>query len=241
MLEPDPTPQPRRHSVTRVLIALQADLDRHGLRLAASGGGLHVVGQVATGRAALALAERDPPDVVVVDSRLSDMSGVELTCRLLARRPCPRVLLYGESGDEEVVLEALAAGAAGYLTRESSLEELIDGIRTARAGVVPLPLGMVTSLARQLREALPVRAPGPELSPRELAVLRLLTTGMDNTHIAGALSLSPTTVKKHISHVLEKLGVSNRVQAAVYAVRRGIAGPDVRDDGADLDRASESS
>jgi DNA-binding NarL/FixJ family response regulator len=205
----------------QVLIALSTDLDRHGLRHALDGGELSVVGQAGTGEAALALLDRDRPDVIVVDALLPDMSGIELTSRLLSRRPDLRVLLYTEP-EEEAVLEALAAGAAGCVARDSSLKELIDAIRTARAGMVALPLEMVAKLARRLQVAPPGGVGSADLSERELAVLLLLAAGMENERIGLELSVSPTTVKRHISRILEKLGVTNRVQAAVYAVRTGL-------------------
>ena len=194
-----------------------------------------VVGHVDTGADALELARRLGPDVLVSDVWLPDMSGVELTSRVLAQLPRCRVLVFSEPLDDDVLLDHLAAGASGYVTIGSSLEELVHGIRLARAGGVPLPQRAAARLAERIRD-LPRTNRGREgsaarLSDRELDVLRLLCSGMDNVRIAKVLSVSPTTVKKHVSRILAKLKVDNRVQAAVYAVRTGLADPSSRDDG----------
>jgi two-component system, NarL family, response regulator LiaR len=172
--------------------------------------------------------------VLVTDAWLPDMSGVELTSRVLAQLSSCRVLMFSEPLDEEMLLEALAAGASGYVAYGSSVEELLHGIRLARAGGVSLPQRAAASLAARMRElprARPARdSAAARLSDRELDVLRLLCTGMDNERIARVLMVSPTTVKKHVSRILSKLRVENRVQAAVYAVRRGLVDASSSDD-----------
>jgi two-component system, NarL family, response regulator LiaR len=224
--EGQPRTQPRPK--TSVLIALPSDLYRHGMRSALNTLDVDVVGHVNTGADALELARQLGPDVLVSDAWLPDMSGVELTSRVLAQLPRCRVLVFSEPLDDEVLLDALAAGASGYVTIGSSLEELLQGIRIARAGGVPLPQRAAARLAERLRD-MPRTSRGREgsanLSERELDVLRLLCSGMENARIAKVLSVSPTTVKKHVSKILTKLKVDNRVQAAVYAVRTGLADP----------------
>jgi DNA-binding NarL/FixJ family response regulator len=220
---------------TSVLIALPSDLYRYGMRSALSTLDVDVVGHVDTGADALELARRLGPDVLVSDAWLPDMSVVELTGRVLVRLPRCRVLVFSEPLDDEVLLDALAAGASGYVTIGSSLEELLQAIRLARAGGVPLPQRAAARLAERIRD-LPRTSRGREgsaarLSDRELDVLRLLCSGMDNAGIARVLSVSPTTVKKHVSRILAKLKVDNRVQAAVYAVRTGLADPSSRHHG----------
>jgi DNA-binding NarL/FixJ family response regulator len=218
-----------------VLIVLASDLYRHGVRTALDTRDVHVVGQAGTGAAALKLAHRFIPDVLVTDARLPDMSGIELTSRVLAQLATCRVLVFSEPLEEEVLLDALAAGASGYVPYGSSVDELLDGIRLARAGGTPLPQPAAARLAERIRELPridPAGAPSAaRLSDRELDVLRLLCTGMDNEHIARMLTVSPTTVKKHVSRILSKLKVDNRVQAAVYAVRMGLAEPASRSHG----------
>jgi DNA-binding NarL/FixJ family response regulator len=214
---------------TSVLIVMPSELYRHGVRMALDTRDVRVVGHADTGAGALKLARRWGPDLLVVDAWLPDMSGVELTSRVLAQLPGCHVLMFSEPLDEEVLLDALAAGASGYVANGSSVEELLHGIRLAGAGGVPLPQPVAARLAARIRE-MPrtsrVReASAAKLSDRELDVLRLLCTGMDNARIAGVLTVSPTTVKKHVSRILAKLKVDNRVQAAVYAVRMGLADP----------------
>jgi DNA-binding NarL/FixJ family response regulator len=219
---------------TSVVVALPSDLFRHGLRSALEPHDVDVVGQAATGAAALTLAEKLVPDVLVIDAWLPDMSGIELTSLLLARLPDCRVLMFSDPLDEDSLLDALSAGVSGCVANGSSVEELLHGIRLARAGGVPLPRRVATMLAGRVRE-MPRTSPAQEdsaakLSARELDVLKLLCTGMDNARIAAVLTVSPTTVKKHVSRILAKLKVHNRVQAAVYAVRMGLADASSRED-----------
>jgi DNA-binding NarL/FixJ family response regulator len=228
--QPRPAPRP-----TSVLLVMPSELYRHGMRMALESRDFRVVGHAATGAGALELARRVRPDVLVVDAWLPDMSGVELTSRVLAQLPSCRVLMFSELLDEDVLLDALAAGASGCVANASSVEELLHGIRLAEAGGVPLPQPVAARLAERIRE-MPrtsrVRdASAAKLSDRELDVLRLLCTGMGNARIAGVLTVSPTTVKKHVSRILAKLKVDNRVQAAVYAVRMGLADPSSRTPG----------
>lgn len=230
--ESEPSFAPGR--TTSVLIVLPSDLYGHGMRLALDARDVHVVGHASTGAAALKQAERLHPDVLVIDASLPDMSGVELTSRVLARLPECRVLMFSEPLDEDVLLDALAAGASGYVANGSSVEELLLGIRLARAGGAPLPQRMAALLAARVREipraSQDWQPSSARLSDRELDVLRLLCTGMGNEGIAAILTVSPTTVKRHVSRILAKLEVENRVQAAVYAVRMGLVEPPPRND-----------
>jgi DNA-binding NarL/FixJ family response regulator len=224
--------RPAPRSTTSVVIVMPSELYRHGMRMALDTRDVRVVGHAATGAGALKLARRVRPDVLVVDAWLPDMSGVELTGRVLAQLPSSRVLIFSAPLDEEILLDALAAGASGYVANGSAVEEVLHAIRLARAGGVPMPQPVAARLAERIRE-MPrtsrVRdASAARLSDRELDVLRLLCTGMGNARIAGVLTVSPTTVKKHVSRILAKLKVDNRVQAAVYAVRMGLADPSSR-------------
>jgi DNA-binding NarL/FixJ family response regulator len=186
-----------------------------------------VIGEAASGADSVALALRARPDVVVMDLNLPRVSGIEATRQLVAAVPSMRVLVLTVAADERTVLDALIAGACGYLLKESSTEEIVTGIRAAAAGQSFVSPSVGHHVLGRLRgQAGPrdgVAAPEVKLSERELDILRLIAEGCDNDEIAARLFLSPRTVKNHVSSILGKLEMDNRVQAAVYAVRRGIA------------------
>jgi DNA-binding NarL/FixJ family response regulator len=198
---------------------------RSGLRSLLVEHGFDVVGEAPSGEAALPLIERRHPDLVVMDLNMPGMSGVEATCRLSERSPAPTVLVLTVSTAQADVIDALEAGAAGYLLKDSPSEELARGIRAALEGDTPLS----PRVARILVERARLRSGGTaqarqaaSLSERELEVLSLLAEGLDNGQIARTLFVSTTTVKHHVSSIFTKLGVANRVQAAIEAVRSGL-------------------
>jgi DNA-binding NarL/FixJ family response regulator len=198
---------------------------RSGLRSLLAEHGFEVVGEAPSGEAALPLVERRRPDVVVMDLNMPGMSGVEATRRLSERSPAPTVLVLTVSTAQADVIDALEAGAAGYLLKDSPSDELARGIWAALEGDTPLS----PRVARILVERARLRAGGTaqarqaaSLSDREHEVLRLIAEGLDNGEIARTLFVSPTTVKHHVSSIFTKLGVGNRVQAAIEAVRIGL-------------------
>jgi DNA-binding NarL/FixJ family response regulator len=192
--------------------------------------GVEVVAEVATAARALDVAWRAKPEVVILAATPPDMSGAEATRRLVGlARPC-RVLVLGDAREEDEVIEALAEGASGHLPALGTPEELVAHVRLVRFDAVPLSRGIAKKLLDNLRAQRGAGRASSEvdvhsLSAREVEVLELLPTGMENGEIARALSVSPTTVKKHVSSILEKLDLDNRVQAAVRAVRAGIEAP----------------
>jgi DNA-binding NarL/FixJ family response regulator len=213
-----------------LLVVEPRDLVRHGIRLTMQRAGADVVAQVSTGALGLELASSMRPDMVILAATLPDMSGAEATRRLVALLPHCQVLVHGDAREDDEVLEALAVGASGHLPALCTPEELVARARLVRSGGVPLSQGIAQKLWPRLRAQHGERrgSPAPELgslSAREVEVLRLLPTGMENAEIAAALSVSPTTVKKHVSSILEKLDLDNRVQAAVRAVGAGIEAP----------------
>jgi DNA-binding NarL/FixJ family response regulator len=188
---------------------------------------LAVVGECADGRAAVELAGRVRPDVVVMDVRMPVLDGIEATRRLAGPGvPDPvKVLVLTTFNLDEYVYEALRAGASGFLLKDAPPAQLLTGIRTVAAGAALLD----PEVTRQLvgRYAARIRPPvagAPEraLTPRELEVLALLADGRSNAEIAGALQLSPETVKTFVSRILTKLELRDRVQAVVYAYRHGL-------------------
>jgi len=211
---------------TRVLVVDDHDLFRTGLRALVEESEFDAA-DAASGAAALRRVAQFEPDVVVMDLNMPGMSGIEATRRLLEIRPEAAVLILTISNDDARVIDAVRAGARGYLLKDAPLEEILAGIRAAAAGesaIAPRIAGALLEHVRDTREPPPSRPlpPAPELSPREREVLVLVGEGCDNAEIAERLYLSQSTVKNHVSKLLEKLGAANRVQAAVLGIRRGL-------------------
>ena len=209
-----------------ILVIEPRELVRHGVRLMMEQAGAEVVGQVSTGAKALAIAASTKPDMVILAASPPDMSGAEVTRHMLALVPRCQVLVMGEDSEHREILKALAEGASGHIPTLCTPVDLMARVRLVRCGGVPLSQGVAEKLWERLR-ALPSDSPTSHalglgsLSVREVEVLRLLPTGMKNAEIARRLSVSPTTVKRHVSSILKKLDLDNRVQAAVRAVRAG--------------------
>jgi DNA-binding NarL/FixJ family response regulator len=208
----------------RVVVVDDHDLFRTGLMNLLTEQGIHVVGEAASGEAAVKLVRDLAPDVAVMDIHMPGISGVDATRELAAVAPRTRVVVLTISEEDEDVVDAVMAGACGYLLKSSSIEELVAGIRAASAGESLISPAIAAKVLQLLRaqtagRAQPLRA---ELSDRELEVLKLIAIGKDNAEIAKDLYISPKTVKNHISNILMKLQIDNRIQAAVYAVRSGI-------------------
>jgi DNA-binding NarL/FixJ family response regulator len=210
----------------RVLVVDDHDLFRTGLRNLLEEQSVNVVGEAENGEAAIRLASDLAPDVVIMDLNMPGAGGVETTRRLASLAPLSRVVVLTISADDDDVMNAVMAGACGYLLKDSSIQELIAGIRAAAAGESLISPQIAAKLLQRLRAqskdvdaAETIRA---ELSDRELEVLKLIANGKDNAQIARDLFISPKTVKNHISNILMKLQIDNRIQAAVYAVRSGI-------------------
>jgi DNA-binding NarL/FixJ family response regulator len=209
----------------RVLLVDDHDLFRTGLRNLLEEQGLLIVGEAPNGREAIRLVREMAPDIVVMDLNMPGMSGVEATREITSFAPLTRVLVLTISDQDEDVMDAIVAGACGYLVKDSSIQELIRGITSAAVGESLISPPIAAKVLQRIRAvtldqgAQTIRA---ELSERELEVLRLIANGKDNSQIAAALHISPKTVKNHISNILMKLQIENRIQAAVYAVRSGI-------------------
>jgi DNA-binding NarL/FixJ family response regulator len=212
--------------VIRVLLADDDALVRSGLRaLLDAEEGIAVVGQAADGREAVNRARELRPDVVLMDVRMPRVDGVAATREIVSWPRRPRVLVLTTFDLDEVVDEALAAGADGFLLKRATPEQLVDGIRTVFAGdALVAPAVTRRLLAEHARR----RAPDRErlvlavpLTEREADVLRALAEGLSNVEIAGRISVSPETVKTHIKSILSKLGVRDRTQAVVWAYRTG--------------------
>ena len=210
----------------RVLLVDDHDLFRRGLVNLLSEHGLHVVGEAENGEVALRLVRELAPDVVIMDLNMPGPSGVEVIRQMTGIAPLTRMVVLTISADDSDVINAVMGGACGYLLKDSSVDQLIAGIRSAAAGESLISPQIAAKMLQMLRAqrssvdaAETIRA---ELSEREIEVLKLIASGNDNAEIARALFISPKTVKNHISNILMKLQMENRIQAAVYAVRSGI-------------------
>jgi DNA-binding NarL/FixJ family response regulator len=205
----------------RVLVVDPNDLFRLGIKALLEREGFGVA-DACSGEEALSMMRTFVADVVLIDVKLRGMSGIETTQRLTASAPSLSVLMLTVDDREEAVLDAIRAGTSGYLLKDAQWPDIIAAIRAASAGYVPFDPRAAGALVMHVRAMAPCGATiAPKLSNRERAVLDLLAQGFDNGEIGARLDISKSTVKSHVSKVLEKLGVENRVQAAAYAVRAG--------------------
>ena len=202
------------------------DLFRAGLRTLLEEQGVDIVGEADTGTKALAQIRETAPEVVVMDLNMPGISGVEATRQIAMIAPLTRVLVLTISDQDADVMDAILAGACGYLLKDSTIDELMAGIAAAAQGESLVSPAIAAKVLQRLRatttsprEAETIRS---ELSEREIQVLKLIANGKDNAMIAAELHISPKTVKNHISNILMKLQIDNRIQAAVYAVRSGL-------------------
>ena len=212
----------------RVLVVDDHDLFRAGLaRLLALQADIEVVAQASGGHMGVRLAEELHPDVVLMDLRMPDLDGSEATRAILESQPSARVVALSVSVEEVDVAAAMQAGACGFLVKDAPLDEVVVAVRAAAQGATWLSSRAAEVVLRGLRRAAPEPDVGlvtvEQMSPRELQVLRLVARGMENAEIGEALSISPRTAKNHVSSILAKLRLPGRVQAATYAVRRGLA------------------
>jgi DNA-binding NarL/FixJ family response regulator len=211
---------------TRVLLVDDHDLFRTGLRNLLEEEGVDIVAEAGTGMEAIALVREFAPEVVVMDLNMPGISGVEATRQITSIAPLTRVLVLTISDQDGDVIDAIMAGACGYLLKDASIQELLRGIRAAAVGESLISPHVASKVLQRVRAASAqpeieqtIRS---ELSEREIEVLKLIANGKENAEIAAELHISPKTVKNHISNILMKLQIENRIQAAVYAVRSGI-------------------
>lgn len=200
-------------------------LFRQGLRELLEDAGVAVIGEAADGMNGVRLAQELRPDVVLMDLHMPRMDGIDATAEIAKLEQPPAVLMLTVSTTSHDVLDAIAAGAAGYVLKDAPVEEIVAGVRAAATGHTPISATVAGSLIAHVRdrsEGPPALESLPSLTERETEILRLVAAGHDNRQIAEQLYLSPSTVKNHVSSILEKLGVKTRVQAAVRASRAGI-------------------
>ena len=179
---------------------------------------IEVVGAVAGGEEAVATAAETEVDVVLMDVSMPGMDGIEATRRLIAAHPTTRVVMLTSFADHERVIDALDAGAIGYLLKEAESDELVRGVRAAARGESPLS----PKAARAVLASRQTRRPLDELTARERDVLRLVGQGLANKQIAWRLGISEKTVKAHLTNVFQRIGVADRTQAALWVQRNPI-------------------
>ena len=214
---------------TRVVIADDQPMVRAGLRSLLEGAeGIEVVGEAPDGELALAAVRRYRPDVVLMDIRMPVLDGLAATRRLVAEGASTQVLVLTTFDLDEYVFEALRAGAGGFLLKDATAEDLIAAVRSLAAGDAVLAPAVTRRVIEAFGRVPPpdpaVRARLSALSAREQEVLRLLARGLSNAEIAAELFVSDATAKTHVSNVLAKLQLRDRVQAVILAYESGLAG-----------------
>ena len=216
----------------RVLVADDQSMVRAGFRMLLAGEeGIEVVAEATNGLEAVDKAARFQPSVVVMDIRMPELDGLEATRRILAADAAARILVLTTFDLDEYVYEALRAGASGFVLKDDPPEQLIAAIRTVAAGdalLSPAVTKRVITRFARLPQAEPPQAFG-ELTAREHEVFRLIANGLSNTEIGQQLFISDTTVKTHVTHILQKLDLRDRVQAVVLAYQTGLFETDAPD------------
>jgi DNA-binding NarL/FixJ family response regulator len=211
-----------------VVVADDHALVRSGIVGVLEGGGLEVVGEAADGQEAVEQALHSRPDVVLMDVRMPRMDGIEATARLRRLPDGPHVLVLTTFDLDEYVFRALSAGAGGFLLKDAAPERLVEAVRTVAAGEALLAPALTRRLIERYLQTFPARSgpdPAADLSPREREVWELVARGLSNAEIAGTLVVTEATVKAHVTRLLAKLGVRDRVQAVVRAYETGLVRP----------------
>ncbi len=207
----------------RVLVVDDQELFRRGLTmLLSSEQGIEVVGEAGDGVEGTTLAETVAPDVVLLDVRMPKRSGIEACLAIKERVPSAKIIMLTVSDEEADLYEAVKSGAAGYLLKDSSIEEVAQAVRVVSEGQSLISPSMAVKLIdefKQMSRPDKSQVPGLRLTERELEVLRLVATGMNNREIAKQLVISENTVKNHVRNILEKLQLHSRMEAVMYAVK----------------------
>lgn len=206
--------------MTTIVVAEDHALVREGTRQILAGeNDLSVVGEASRGDEAVQVVVQLRPDVVLMDMRMPGINGIDATRQILAQAPDTKVVIVSAHEDEDYVREAIAAGALGYILKTAPARELVEGVRAVAAGAVVLS----PSLSRRLAQARTDQERASDrLSARELAVLRQIALGHANKEIARDLGINLRTVEGHLHNIFEKLRVSSRTEAVVYAANHGI-------------------
>ena len=220
-----PGPGGLRAGRLRILLVDDHTFFRAGLRSLLEAEDIEVL-EARSGQAAIGMAASALPDVVLMDLHMPGVSGIEATRRLAEGAHGVPVVMLTMSAEDEHVVAAVRAGARGYLLKDADVAEIVAGARAAAAGrswISPRVISALVDAVHASGRSSPDELSVPGLSDRERAVLRLIADGRDNTEIGAEMHISPATVKNHVTSILAKLRLGNRVEAAVYAVRNGLA------------------
>jgi NarL family two-component system response regulator LiaR len=208
----------------RVLVVDDQAIVRKGIcALLATEPGIQVVGEAETGREAIAASHQLRPDVVLMDLVMPGVDGLEATRSITARCPDVRILVLTSFDGDDKLFPALRAGAQGYLLKDSGPEDLVQAIHDVHAGKSSLHPSVARKVLRELTGSSSRRPENGSLTDREVEVLRLVAQGHSNQEIAHQLTISEATVRTHVSNILAKLDLCSRTQAALYALRQGLA------------------
>lgn len=218
----------------KIIIIDDHEIVRRGLRgFLEVSEGIEVVGEGSDGENALDLVETLQPDVVLMDLIMPGMNGVEATRSIMTKYPESRILILSSFGDDNYLFPVLEAGAAGYVLKDIAPDELVEAIRDVHAGKTRINPDLASKLVDRVRhqaaadtESTGSTESSDDLTERELEVLTCICDGQSNKEIADTLSISPMTVKTHISKILAKLGLQDRTQAAIHAIRSGLVKQD---------------
>jgi NarL family two-component system response regulator LiaR len=211
----------------RVLVVDDHAIVRRGIRaLLAEIKGIEVIGEASDGQEAMAQADALRPDVILMDLVMPGVDGIEATRQITADETGPRVLVLTSFAGDDKVFPAIQAGALGYLLKDSEPADLVEAIQQVHRGEPSLQPSIAQKVLQELRRP-SVRPPTPDpLTDREVEVLRMVAKGLNNPEIARQLVISEATVRTHVSNILSKLHLANRVQATLYALQEGITSLD---------------
>jgi len=212
------------NETTRVLVVDDHEIVRKGIRaLLSKEPGIHVIGEAANGADAITQSQSLKPDVILMDLMMPKVDGIEATRQITTTQPGTRVLVLSSFAADDKVFPAIKAGALGYLLKDSSPTELIQAIRQVHQGQPSLDSSIALKVLQEMAHPTQESPSAHRLTEREEEVVRLIAHGKSNREIADELSVAEITVSKHVSNILGKLHLASRTQAALYALKEGLA------------------